>query len=128
MESVHITLAGHVQGVGFRPFVYRLATRYGIAGQVQNRLGEVDIIASGPADVLRRFESDLVAKAPPLSRPVISGVERVEARDAAGFLIAASSSDADARIFVPPDYFMCDDCRRELQDPGDRRYRYPFIN
>jgi hydrogenase maturation protein HypF len=128
MECVRITLAGHVQGVGFRPFVYRLASRHGVTGQIQNRLGEVDIIASGPAEVLRRFETDLVAKAPPLSRPVITGVEQVEARHDADFLIAASSSDAEARIFVPPDYFMCDDCRRELQDPADRRYRYPFIN
>ncbi|NCF60089.1 MAG: carbamoyltransferase HypF [Gammaproteobacteria bacterium] len=128
MESVRITLAGHVQGVGFRPFVYRLASRHGIVGQVQNRLGEVDIVASGPAEVLQSFETDLVAKAPPLSRPVITGVEQLEARHDTGFHIAASSSDADARIFVPPDYFMCDDCRRELQDPDDRRYRYPFIN
>ena len=128
MQSVRITLAGHVQGVGFRPFVYRLASQHGVVGQVQNRLGEVDIVASGPAEVLRRFETDLVAKAPPLSRPVITGVEPVESRHDAGFLIAASSSDADARIFVPPDYFMCDDCRRELRDPDDRRYRYPFIN
>jgi hydrogenase maturation protein HypF len=128
MECVRITLAGHVQGVGFRPFVYRLASRHGVTGQIQNRLGEVDIIASGPAEVLRRFETDLVAKAPPLSRPVITGVEQVEARHDTDFLIAASSSDAEARIFVPPDYFMCDDCRRELQDPADRRYRYPFIN
>jgi hydrogenase maturation protein HypF len=128
LESVRITLAGHVQGVGFRPFVYRLASRHGIAGQVQNRLGEVDIIASGPAEVLRQFEADLVAKAPPLSRPVITGIERLEARHDAGFLIAASSAEADAHIFVPPDYFMCDDCRSELQDPDDRRYRYPFIN
>jgi hydrogenase maturation protein HypF len=128
MQSVRITLAGHVQGVGFRPFVYRLASKHGVVGQVQNRLGEVDIVASGPAEVLRRFETDLVAKAPPLSRPVITGVELVESRHDAGFIIAASSSDADARIFVPPDYFMCDDCRRELRDPDDRRYRYPFIN
>jgi hydrogenase maturation protein HypF len=128
MQSVRITLAGHVQGVGFRPFVYRLASKHGVVGRVQNRLGEVDIVASGPAEVLRRFEADLVAKAPPLSRPVITGVELVESRRDAGFLIAASSSDADARVFVPPDYFMCDDCRRELQDPDDRRYRYPFIN
>jgi hydrogenase maturation protein HypF len=127
-ESVRITLAGHVQGVGFRPFVYRLASLHGIAGQVRNRLGEVDIIASGPARVLRQFESDLVAKAPPLSRPVITGVARLESRHDAGFLIAPSAADADARIFVPPDYFMCDDCRRELQDPEDRRYHYPFIN
>jgi hydrogenase maturation protein HypF len=127
-ESVRITLAGHVQGVGFRPFVFRLAARHGIVGQVQNRLGEVDIVASGTADVLRRFEQDLVTEAPPLSRPVITRIEHVETRHVAEFSIAPSTSDASARIFVPPDYFMCDDCRRELQDPGDRRYRYPFIN
>ena len=127
-ESIRITLAGHVQGVGFRPFVYRLAARHGIVGRVQNRLGEVDIVASGAADELRRFEEELVTKAPPLSRPVITRVEHVEIRHDPDFSIAPSSSDADARIFVPPDYFMCDDCRRELQDPADRRYRYPFIN
>ena len=127
-ESVRITLAGHVQGVGFRPFVYRLAARHGIVGEVQNRLGEVDIVASGAADVLRRFEQALITEAPPLSRPVITRIEHVEMRDDTDFSIAPSSSDAAAKIFVPPDYFMCDDCRRELQDPGDRRYRYPFIN
>jgi hydrogenase maturation protein HypF len=117
-----------VQGVGFRPLVYRLAARLGIVGEVQNRLGEVDIVASGMPDVLRRFETELITTAPPLSRPVITRIEHVEARRDTEFCIAPSSSDADARIFVPPDYFMCDDCRRELQDPGDRRYRYPFIN
>ena len=127
-ESVRITLAGHVQGVGFRPFVYRLAERHGIVGEVQNRLGEVDIVASGRADELRRFEQELVTEAPPLSRPVITRIEHVEMRGDTGFSIVPSSSDAAARIFVPPDYFMCDDCRRELQDPRDRRYRYPFIN
>ena len=127
-ESVRITLAGHVQGVGFRPFVYRLAAGLGIVGEVRNRLGEVDIVASGMPDVLRRFETELITEAPPLSRPVITRIEHVEARHDTGFCIAPSSADADARIFVPPDYFMCDDCRRELQDPGDRRYRYPFIN
>ncbi len=127
-ESVRITLAGHVQGVGFRPFVYRLAARHGIVGQVQNRLGEVDIVASGSADELRRFEQELVSEAPPLSRPVITRIEHLEARHDADFLIAPSSPDATARIFVPPDYFMCEDCRRELGDPQDRRYRYPFIN
>ena len=127
-ESVRITLAGHVQGVGFRPFVYRLAARLGIVGEVRNRLGEVDIIASGMPDVLRRFETELITEAPPLSRPVITRIEHAEARRDTEFCIAPSSSDADARIFVPPDYFMCDDCRRELQDPDDRRYRYPFIN
>jgi len=128
LESVRLTLAGQVQGVGFRPFVYRLATEYGITGQVQNRLGEVAVLASGSAETLRHFKADLIAKAPPLSRPSITSTESLDVRHDKGFRIAASSSDADARIFVPPDYFMCEDCRHELQDPGDRRYGYPFIN
>jgi len=126
--SVCITLAGHVQGVGFRPFVYRLAKSLGIVGQVQNRRGEVDVVASGKRDVLQRFESDLVAKAPPLARPRITRIQHIPTRSDADFSIAASSSHAEARVFVPPDYFMCDDCRAELHDPSDRRYHYPFIN
>ena len=127
-ESVRITLAGHVQGVGFRPFVYRLAIDQGIVGQVQNCRGEVDVVASGTHTALHRFENDLIAKAPPLSRPAITRIEHIEPRHDTIFRIAASTTSADARIFVPPDYFMCDDCREELLDPGDRRYRYPFIN
>jgi hydrogenase maturation protein HypF len=127
-ESVRITLGGHVQGVGFRPFVYRLAIDHGIVGQVQNCLGEVDVVASGTHEALQHFESDLIAKAPPLSRPSISRIERLQPRHDTDFRIAASSTTADARIFVPPDYFMCDDCREEMMDPDDRRHRYPFIN
>jgi hydrogenase maturation protein HypF len=127
-ESVRITLAGHVQGVGFRPFVYRLAIDHGIVGEVRNCLGEVDVVASGTHEALDRFETDLITKAPPLSRPSIINIEPLEPRHDKGFCIADSSSAADARIFVPPDYFMCDDCREEMSNPADRRYRYPFIN
>jgi hydrogenase maturation protein HypF len=128
LESVRITLSGHVQGVGFRPFVYRVAVEHGIVGEVQNCVGEVDIVASGPPEVLHHFEEDLVAKAPPLSHPVIERIVHIEPRHDTEFRIAPSSAAAEASIFVPPDYFMCDDCREELADPGDRRYRYPFIN
>jgi hydrogenase maturation protein HypF len=127
-ESVRITLSGHVQGVGFRPFVYRLAVEHGIVGEVKNCLGEVEIVASGTPEVLHHFEEDLIAKAPPLSNPVIQRVAHIEPRHDTDFRIAPSSADAEARIFVPPDYFMCDDCREELANTGDRRHRYPFIN
>ena len=126
--ALRLTLSGHVQGVGFRPFVYRLALRHGVTGRVQNRLGEVEIIAAGRRDSLRRFQRDLIAQAPPLSRPAIDHVELLEGITYDAFEIAASSAQADAHVFVPHDYFMCDDCRRELHDPRDRRYRYPFIN
>ena len=123
-----IRLRGHVQGVGFRPFVYRLARELGVTGQVQNQLGEVEVIASGTPGVLDRFIADLIDRAPPLSAPTLVEVADIENPAADDFAIVDSKADADAQIFVPPDYFMCDDCRSELLDPGDRRYAYPFIN
>ena len=128
ISAARITLAGHVQGVGFRPFVYRLANEYGLQGSVQNRLGEVEVVASGRASDLVRFQRDVIARAPPLSRPAVTAVETIAVPPADRFEILESSARADAKIFVPPDYFMCDDCREELRDPGDRRFLYPFIN
>jgi len=110
-HSLRLVLSGHVQGVGFRPFVYRLAQRHGLTGQVQNRLGEVEILACGTPESLQQFEVDLLNDAPPLSRPTIDVVQAHEQTDFDAFEIVASSAQANARIFVPPDYFMCDDCR-----------------
>ncbi|MGI9239108.1 MAG: carbamoyltransferase HypF [Woeseiaceae bacterium] len=126
--AARITLKGHVQGVGFRPFVYRLAKEYALLGSVQNRLGEVEVVAIGPPEALQKFRNDLVEKAPPLSRPSIARFDSIDVPVADAFEIVSSAVNADAQIFVPPDYFMCDDCRRELTDPTDRRYQYPFIN
>jgi hydrogenase maturation protein HypF len=123
-----VRLQGHVQGVGFRPFVYRLAQSHGIAGHVQNQLGEVEVIAAGTAAIVEQFLHDLVACAPPLSSPTVAAVENIDIPDVDTFEIIDSRADAAAQIFVPPDYFMCDDCRRELKDPADRRHAYPFIN
>jgi hydrogenase maturation protein HypF len=122
-----IRLRGHVQGVGFRPFVYRLALEHGIAGHVQNQR-EVQVLAMGAVDSIDAFMHDLVERAPPLSSPSIAEVEAVCAEVSDTFEIIDSLAGADAQIFVPPDYFMCDDCKRELQDPSDRRHAYPFIN
>lgn len=127
-DAAKITLTGHVQGVGFRPFVYRLATKHHLTGYVQNCLGEVAVVACGPADALERFKAELIDKAPPLARPRISHSENVETRDFDAFTIIESAASDAPQIFVPADNFMCDDCRRELHDPSDRRYRYPFIN
>jgi len=127
-HAVRIILSGHVQGVGFRPFVYRLARQHGLTGWVQNQLGEVEVLAAGAAESLQKFQQDLIQQAPPLSRPNIDTVETLGAVVFDEFEIAASSTQAEARIFVPHDYFMCDDCRHELHDSTDRRFRYPFIN
>ena len=127
-SGVRITLTGQVQGVGYRPFVYRMAMKHGVKGFVQNRFGEVRIVAEGSESAIKRFREDLVGRAPPLSSPKIDDVTASEFRGFTEFSIIESSAGATARVFVPPDYFMCDDCRAELHDPADRRFRYPFIN
>jgi hydrogenase maturation protein HypF len=123
-----LRLTGHVQGVGFRPFVYRLAHEFGIAGSVCNLQGEVEILARAPREVLERFEQALLERAPPLSDPHVSVREPVVRTPTAGFWILASVAGGSAQIFIPPDSFTCPQCVAELTDPHDRRYRYPFIN
>lgn len=123
-----LRLAGHVQGVGFRPFVYRLAQELGLAGTVRNLQGEVEIVASGSGALLDRFARELIERAPPLARPRLIGAEPLTVAPAGGFAILESAASGAARVFVPPDSFTCPDCLRELTDPHNRRYRYPFIN
>lgn len=131
-EAAHTTwrlrLSGHVQGVGFRPFVYRLAQEFGVAGSVRNLQGEVEILARAPSDVLERFERALLERAPPLSRPHLSARDSVAQTPEGGFSILASTGGVSAEVFVPPDSFTCAECLAELTDPRERRYRYPFIN
>ncbi len=121
-------LEGRVQGVGFRPFVHRLALRHGLAGWVQNRLGRVVVRAEGEPGALARFAEALVREAPPLARPRVAEAVDEPPTGEGGFRILASDADGEARVHVPPDHFVCEDCLRELADPRDRRHRYPFIN
>ena len=125
-KRIHIT--GVVQGVGFRPFVYSLATRYGLPGWVCNTSAGVDIEVDGSRDVLDRFVAALANEAPPLAK-----IDSVEVADIAGngftaFEIRHSIARPDDFMPISPDIALCDDCRRELLDPADRRYLYPFIN
>lgn len=122
-----IQIQGIVQGVGFRPFVYRLAVGLGLDGWVCNGPGGVLIEAQGEAATLARFELALAAEAPPLA--VITSLESssVSPLADAGFRIVASSS-GEGRPPLSPDCDVCADCLAELFDPADRRYRYPFIN
>ena len=99
-----------------------------MTGQVENQLGEVEVIASGDPPVLDRFVADLIERAPPLSAPSLVEVADIDLPAATDFEIVDSKADAEAQIFVPPDYFMCDDCRRELTDPADRRYGLSLIH
>jgi hydrogenase maturation protein HypF len=124
----HIVVRGQVQGVGFRPFVYRLAAGLGLRGWVCNCGEGVEIEVQGGAGALQSFVARLHDEAPPQAR--IVAVEQTAVPSAAAappFCIATSRADA-ARTAVAADAAVCADCLGELFDPGDRRYRYPFIN
>ncbi len=123
---MNIHIRGTVQGVGFRPFVYRLAGEMKLKGYVRNEPGGVEIHIEGdasPANFLRRLRSE----APPHAR--IDGIETSGAGEQGlkDFVII-TTRQGEAAVFAPPDLFLCGDCLKELFDPGNRRYRYPFIN
>lgn len=128
VEARRWILTGVVQGVGFRPFVYRLAQRHTLAGWVKNCLGQVEVVACGSAGQLNAFGADLLARAPAIARPEISVCEPTATFSASGFSIRPSDTGDGSDIHLPVDYFVCADCLKEMHDPSDRRYHYPFIN
>jgi len=128
MNNVKVHITGVVQGVGFRPFVYNLATSLNLKGWVKNTSAGVVIEADGEKDSLDSFLQKLRDDAPPLSR-----IDDFHASFGPGngftqFDIIHSESVDGAFQPISPDVAICDDCLRELFDPNDRRYRYPFIN
>ncbi len=123
-----ITITGVVQGVGFRPFVYNLATEMGLTGWVLNHSGGVDIEVEGPAPDVQAFVADLRTKAPPLASIESLTAQPITAQNYAGFEIRHSERQEGRYQLISPDVATCSDCLRELFDPEDRRYRYPFIN
>jgi hydrogenase maturation protein HypF len=126
-ERRRFRVRGVVQGVGFRPFVYGLATRHGLAGSVLNDGRGVVIDAEGEAGSLDAFAVTLADAAPELARVDSVDVESLRPRGGSGFAIAASV-DGGSSASIPPDVATCGECLRELFDPADRRYRYPFLN
>ncbi len=123
-----LRVRGIVQGVGFRPFVYGLAARYELAGHVGNDADGVFIEVEGADDALAAFRAALTDEAPPLSHIESVTAQAMSLRGETAFVILESRAGADVRAHIPPDVGICDDCLRELYDPDDRRYRYPFIN
>jgi hydrogenase maturation protein HypF len=123
-----IRVAGVVQGVGFRPFVHRLATQLDLTGHVGNDTEGVVVEIEGDASSVAVFARRLVADAPPLARIFSIDGTPVEARHDQGFRIIESQTTGAVGTFVSPDVAVCDDCLAELFDPADRRSRYPFIN
>ena len=125
---VRASVAGIVQGVGFRPFVYRLALREGLDGFILNNSQGVSIEVEGAHDRVERFLSSLVSEAPPLARIDRVSVAFVATEGTTGFEIRQSVSREERTTLVSPDMATCPDCLRELSDPCDRRYAYPFTN
>ena len=128
-ERLRLAVRGAVQGVGFRPFVYRLARALELAGWVLNSPHGVIIEVEGPRERLDAFPAR--ASKPSRRRTRSSSASRRRGSSASasdGFEIRDSAATGEPTALVLPDIATCDDCRRELFDPDDRRYRYPFIN
>ncbi|MCE4619086.1 MAG: acylphosphatase, partial [Desulfurococcales archaeon] len=126
-KAVRIRIIGLVQGVGFRPFIHRLAERHGLNGYVVNLGGsEVEVHVEGPSSSINSFLNQLVLMKPPPS--VIKKVEVTEVppKDYPGFKILPSRKTLTERSAIPPDFGICEDCLREILDPRNRRYGYPW--
>ncbi|MGH9614909.1 MAG: acylphosphatase, partial [Bryobacteraceae bacterium] len=127
-EARDIHIRGVVQGVGFRPHVFRLAREHALAGWVLNGDDGVRIHVEGAEDALDAFAGDLTAHPPPAARIVAIDVEPARVADLAGFEIRHSDSSGAPTTRIAPDLPVCDLCLREMLDPGDRHHRYPYIN
>ncbi|MDY6796573.1 MAG: carbamoyltransferase HypF [Actinomycetota bacterium] len=128
VRYLEVEVRGIVQGVGFRPFVYRLAESHGIGGRVTNTPEGARITAAGKREDMRSFLEALSSRAP--AAAVIEDIrcKEIPAFDGGRFRIVDSDREGEGTTLVSPDLATCGDCLRELFDPNDRRYRYPFIN
>ena len=127
-ERWRLLVQGRVQGVGFRPFVWQLATAMGLQGQVANDLQGACVEIQGPPALLRQFCGRLAAELPLPGQVQGIRTETLPLASGSGFDILASSAQGPLSAQVLPDLDVCPDCLRELLDPSDRRYRYPFLN
>ncbi len=123
-----VTVRGVVQGVGFRPFVYRLAHKHGLTGWVRNTSESVEIEAEGEEWRLCAFVEELRSKVPPMASIETLEVSLSEPQGYTAFEIRGSKTKEGKYQLVSPDIATCRDCLREIFDPQDRRYRYPFTN
>ena len=123
-----LRVRGVVQGVGFRPFVFRLAQSHGITGWVLNGDDGVEVHAEGEEEALDAFVRDLQAMPPPAARITSLDVTAVQTTGADCFEIHDSEAEDRPTVRISPDLAVCEACLRELFDPSDRRYGYPYVN
>lgn len=123
-----IEIRGVIQGVGVRPWIYRLATEVGLAGSVRNDSAGVTIEAFGPEAAVDTFMRRLEGSAPPAATIHEVRSRAIPPAPVSRFRIEQSERDADRRISIPPDLPTCPDCLSEILDPANRRHRYPFTN
>jgi hydrogenase maturation protein HypF len=126
--AMRIKVDGIVQGVGFRPFVFNLAHKLALGGSIVNDLQGVAIEVEGSVANIAEFRARLVSDAPPLASIQRVGAERIPVANRSEFAIRASHAAGEREVLISPDIATCDDCVREIFDPLDRRYRYPFTN
>jgi len=127
MHTYHIHIQGIVQGVGFRPFVYKLAIKHGMKGWVNNTNDGVHIEINADKNTAERFLQEILNKLPPLAVVTNATIKAVGDKDFKDFRIIHSEGLQKPNLLLTPDVAMCEDCRRELHNPQDRRYHYPFI-
>jgi hydrogenase maturation protein HypF len=123
-----INVAGIVQGVGFRPYIFRLANRFQLSGFVKNNSDGVLIEVEGKEQDLHHFVNTLNVQPPPLAQITQLDIQEIQKREDKLFRIKQSKSSSQKKTLISPDISTCEDCRRELMNPQDRRYLYPFIN
>lgn len=123
-----IKVKGIVQGVGFRPFVYGVAKKYSLTGWVRNSSSGVEIVLNGSVEALDAFIHELNHHPPALAHVDRVEIEEIAPEDFSDFTILASLAEEGEFVPISPDMSICPDCQRELFDPSNRRFRYPFIN
>ncbi len=123
-----IEVSGIVQGVGFRPYIYRLATERKLKGNICNTSGGVVIEIQGPAETVQNFVETVPKEAPPLARITNLAIREISCNGEQTFSIIHSHAGEEVHTLISPDVAICADCLREMFDPSDRRYLYPFIN
>lgn len=127
-KAVFLRITGVVQGVGFRPFIARLAVSLGLSGEVRNAGGQVELTVEGRKAALSEFVRRLKTDAPPHARIASVTAEAVSPAGFTGFSIRESDVGQSEEIYLPADLPVCDECLNELRDPENRRYGHPFIS